>query len=353
MKALRFHARGVLTVDEVDEPKLAAGWTIVAPTFTGICGTDVKQYKYGPLGMPEEPHPLTGAQLPLTLGHEIGGVIVETSSSDPRLVAGARVAVDGAVKCGTCWYCQHGHYILCERGAILGITAHGGLAELVAVPNYALHLLPDELTDEEGALVEPVSVATHVVRRLRLQVGDSVCVVGGGVIGLCVLQVARAGGARTVGVVEPVPERRSVALELGADFAVAPPLPDDVDAQAEINASFSGLGADVSFDCVGSGATLAIAINSTRRAGRVGLVGTHITAPAVDVNQVTGTEKELIGAVAYEDDFPRAIGLIRDHRVQPSRLLTATVPLDRAVADGIEQLAEHPERQIKILVRPR
>ncbi|HEX5415802.1 MAG TPA: alcohol dehydrogenase catalytic domain-containing protein, partial [Chloroflexota bacterium] len=237
MKALRFHARGVATVDDVDEPKLVDGWTIVAPTFTGICGTDVKQYRYGPFGISQEPHPLSRAQLPLTLGHEIGGVIVETSSSDPRLVAGARVAVDSAVKCGACWYCQHGHYILCERGAILGISAHGGLAELVAVPNYALHPVPDELTDEEVALAEPVSVAIHAVRRLRLQAGDSVCIVGGGVIGLSIMQAARACGARSVGVVEPIPERRSLALELGADFAVAPPAPDDdPDAQAAINA---------------------------------------------------------------------------------------------------------------------
>lgn len=349
MKALRYHGQGSVTLDEVDEPRLADGWTLVAPTWVGICGTDVKQYRYGPIGMPLEPHPLTGARLPLTLGHEISGVVQATTSTDGTIATGRRVAVDAAVKCGTCWYCRHGRYFLCAQGAILGISADGGLAELVAVPDYSLHPLPDELSDEEGALVEPLAVAVHAVRRLRLQVGETVCVVGGGVMGLCLLLVARAAGAQRVGLVEPLPERRRVALDLGADFVVPPAAPED----GQLADHFGGIGADVGLDCVGSGAALRTAVEATRRGGRIGLIGTHAVAPEVDVNHLTATEKELIGTVAYEDDFPRAIALVRDGRVDPRPLVTGRVTLDRAVPDGIEELAGHPERQIKILVRPR
>ncbi len=173
--------------------------------------------------------------------------------------------------------------------------------------------------------------------------------VGGGVIGLCLLLVARAAGARSVGLVEPLPERRQVALDLGADFVMAPAAPDDM----QMADHFGGIGADVGLDCVGSGVALRTAVEATRRGGRIGLVGTHATAPEVDVNHLTATEKELIGTVAYEGDFPRAIALVRDGRVDPRPLVTGRVTLDRAVPDGIEELAAHPERQIKILVRPR
>jgi (R,R)-butanediol dehydrogenase/meso-butanediol dehydrogenase/diacetyl reductase len=346
MKALRYHARGKVVVDEVDPPEPADGWTIVAPTWGGICGTDLKQYRYGPIGMPIEPHPLSGAKLPLTLGHEFAGVVRSTSSPGNRIAVGQRVVVDPAVKCGACWYCRHGKYMLCQNGAILGISAHGGLAEEVAVPDYSLHALPDELTDEEGALVEPVAVSVHAVRRFRLAVGETVCIVGGGVIGLCIMLVARASGAHTVGVVEPLPERRDLAVGLGADFAVAP------DEAGDLQGRYEGIGADVGVDCVGSGATLAMAIGATRRAGRVGLIGTHAVPAEVDVNAITGTEKELIGSVGYEGDFPIAIRLMRDRRVDPTPLVTGRVALEDAVSEGLEQLDAHPERHIKILVRP-
>ncbi len=349
MKALRYHGRGQVTVDEVDEPRLRDGWTIVAPSMVGICGTDVKQYRYGPIGMPLEPHPLTGAQLPLTLGHEFAGVVQATSGVDGAVSAGQRVAVDAAIKCGECWYCRHGRYFLCERGAILGISADGGLAELVAVPSYAMYPLPEELTDEEGALVEPVAVAVHALRRLRLRVGESVCVVGGGVIGLCVMLVARAAGASRVVIVEPLPERRKIARELGADVALAPPAAD----APPVTEHFGNVGADLALDCVGAGAALQTAIDATRRGGRIGLVGTHASTTSLDINHLTATEKALIGTLAYENDFPRAIALLRDHRVDARPLVTARVPLDDAVAGGIEELAAHPERHIKILVRPR
>jgi (R,R)-butanediol dehydrogenase/meso-butanediol dehydrogenase/diacetyl reductase len=352
MKALRYHGTESVTLDEVEEPQLRDGWTLVAPFMVGICGTDVKHYRLGPFGMPIDPHPLSGARLPLVLGHEIAGVVQETTSTDGRITPGQRVAVDGCVKCGTCWHCLRGHYVRCERGAILGISAHGGLAELVAVPNYGLHPLPDELTDAEGALVEPISVATHAVRRLRVQVGDTLCIIGGGVIGLSVLQVARAAGAALVGVVEPLAPRRQLALELGADFAVPPP-DEDSGEQRALNARFGAAGgADVGLDCVGSSRALSMAMASTRHGGRVGCIGSHTELAQVPIGTVVGYEKELIGAVAYEDDFPRAIALIKDHRVDPRRIVTDIVPLSSAVSEGIEALAQHPDEHIKILVRP-
>src|SRR5262249_21678067 len=138
------------------------------------------------------------------------------------LKVGDSVAADGCIKCGECWYCKHGNYVLCDKLAILGFDAHGGFAERVAVPNYSLHKLPETVSDEAGAVIEPLSVVVHAVRRSRVAPGDVVAIVGAGMIGLGTLQVSRVSGASAVYVVEPRPERRSRAEAMGATAVIDP-----------------------------------------------------------------------------------------------------------------------------------
>lgn len=345
MKALRLHGHKDIRLEDVEEPQLKPGWSLIEVEWGAICASDVKEY-LGPLyASADRTNPLTGVSLPVTLGHEFAGRVIQTDGDGIQV--GDRVAVDGCIKCGECWYCRHGNYVLCDKLAILGFDAHGGFAERVAAPNYALHKLPDTVSNEEGALIEPLSVVVHAVRRGRVAPGDIVCVVGAGMIGLGTLQVARAAGAAAVYVVERLPSRRVKALALGATAVIDP---EEGDPAEQLQKLTNGYGADVAFDCVGLQASLDSALNLARKGGRVVIVGVFKTPPVVDMNKVVLQEREIIGCLAYVDDFPRAIALVADGRVDANALITDRIELRNIQEEGFQKLMDEPDKHVRIIV---
>jgi len=346
VKALRLHGHKDIRLEDVDDPAAGPGWSIVEVAWSAICQSDVKEY-LGPLYASPNASELMGVGLPVTLGHEFSGRIVETDGSRPDIEMGDRVAVDCCIKCGECRYCREGNYILCDRLAVVGFDAPGGFAQRVAVPNYGLHKLPDSLSDEEGALIEPLAVVVHAVRRGRVAQGDVVSVVGGGMIGLGTLQVARAAGASAVYVVERLPSRRARALALGATAAIDPAAGDPAE---QLQRLTDGYGADVAFDCAGFQESLDSALNLARKGGRVVVVGVFKAPPVVDMNKVVLQEREIIGSLGYVDDFPRAIALVADGQVDANALISARIALRDIVSEGFEKLIDEPDEHVRIVV---
>ena len=349
MKALRLHGHRDIRLDDVEEPTVSPGTALIEVDWASICASDIKEY-LGPLYCSDDPNPLTGVGLPVTLGHEFSGRILEIYGDAPGFAAGDRVAVDGCIKCGGCWYCQRGNYVLCDKLAILGFDAHGGFAERVAAPIYSLHKLPDSISDEVGALIEPLSVVVHAVRRGRVAPGDVVTVVGAGMIGLGAVTVARAAGASAVYVVERLERRRQRALELGATAVIDPEAGDPHEQLQELTA---GHGADVAFDCVGTEESVNSALTFSRKGGRVVIVGVFKSPPTVDLNKVVLQEREIIGCLAYVDDFPRAISLVADGRVNAAALITKRIPLRDIIEEGFQQLINDPTDHVRIIVNAR
>ena len=212
MRAVVVERPGTYDVRDVDPPRPGPGEVTVEVRACGLCGTDV-HIAHGEF--PPSPYPL----IP---GHEFAGVVVERGSgvSEPEL--GARVAVDPTLACGRCDACREGRSNLCAQWGAIGDTVAGGLAERVAVPAANCHPLPPGLGWGEAALIEPLACALWGARRARLRAGDTVVVLGGGTMGLLLAQVLRRHGASRVTVVEPRADRRALALEIGADMAVAP-----------------------------------------------------------------------------------------------------------------------------------
>jgi (R,R)-butanediol dehydrogenase/meso-butanediol dehydrogenase/diacetyl reductase len=346
MKALRFHGHMDLRLEDVEEPKMLPGWSIVEVEWASICASDVKEY-LGPLYISDRPNPITGVSIPVTLGHEFAGRVVKTDGSRADIKLGDPVAADGCIKDGECWYCRHGNYVLCDKLAILGFDAHGGFAERVAVPNYSLHKLPEKVSTEQGAVIEPLSVVVHAVRRGRVGVGDVLVVVGAGMIGLGVLSVARACGAAAVYVVERLPQRRQRALAMGAKAVIDPAQGDPI---AQLNELTSGYGADIAFDCVGTQESLNSAINLARKGGRIVIVGVFKSQPTVDMNKIVLQEREIIGCLAYVDDFPRAIALVADGRVNANDFITDRIAMRDIIEDGFQKLIDEPDRHVRIIV---
>ena len=352
MKALRWHASGDVRLEEVeDAPDPAPDEVQIEVEWCGICGTDVEEYTDGPLVIPVAPHPLTGLQAPMIIGHEVAGRVHRAGSHSRHLDPGQLVGIDGSFFCGTCAACRRHQFNVCEKWAFIGMSYPGGLAERMTVPSYMAIPVREETPAEWVALAEPFSVATRAVRRGRLTRGETVIVLGAGTIGLAVLQVARVAGAREVIVVDTIPFRRGKAMELGADAAI-----DSGDHLVEQLRDQSGGGPDVIFDCTGSNRTPGLAILAVRLGGRVVQIGLPASPGEMDYFQLALREVELIGTVGhvYDEDYRLAVDLIASRKVDAKHLITHRLALGDAVSHGLEFLAQkNCGDTLKIIITPK
>src|SRR5947209_2424849 len=185
MQAALWYARDDVRVEDVPEPSAPGpGNVIIKVDACGICGTDLEEYRAGPLLIPVgEPNPLTGRKAPIILGHEFAGEVVEVGRGVTAFRVGDRVAPDVLIYCGTCFWCRRHQVSLCDKLAALGLMADGGLARYCAMPAATCIRLPNGLSSEHAALAEPLAVAVRAVRKGRLALGETVAVFGGGAIG--------------------------------------------------------------------------------------------------------------------------------------------------------------------------
>ncbi len=294
MIAARLHAVGDLRVaDEPDPGAAPPGWSLLAITSVGICGSDLHWFTDGGIGENRIEHPVVP-------GHEFAALAV----TGPH--AGRRVAVDPAIPCGTCEMCRLGHHNLCPTVQFAGHgTLDGALAQYLVWPDHLLHPLPDELSDDAGAMLEPLGVAIHAVGVSHLQPGADVLVVGAGPIGLLAVQVAIRSGASRVFVTEPLAHRRASALRSGANAVWSPEQGAD-----EVIEVTNGRGVDVVIELAGTDAGIATAVAAIKPGGRVALAG----IPSEDTSAfpaAAARRKGLTFAMVrrMKDTYPRAIEL--------------------------------------------
>jgi (R,R)-butanediol dehydrogenase/meso-butanediol dehydrogenase/diacetyl reductase len=357
MQAARYYGRRDVRIEAVDEPALTSGGVRIDVDACGICGTDVSQYASGPTAVPtDEPHPVTGATAPVTLGHEFSGLVVETGEAVERVAVGDRVVVNPIVPCRECTYCRHGSYRLCDRFANVGLHGNGGgFAENAVVPASSVVRLPAGFPVELGPLVEPLAVSLHAVRRSGLTAGDRVAVFGAGPIGLGVVQAARAAGARDVLVSEPREGRRTLAGDLGGDVLLDPGERDAARAVREA----TGTGVDVAFEVAGLAETVDAAIRSTRKGGTVVSVAAAREATVRPNADFVMGERSFVGSFAYEcvphaedGEFATVIRMLADGRLDGAAMVGDRIGLDDLVAAGLDPLADGDDDRVKVLVDP-
>lgn len=352
MKALRWHGRGDVRLEDVpDASPPGEGEVTVDVTWCGICGTDLEEFRDGPLVIPvEEPNPLSGQTAPIVMGHEVAGRISRVGKEVRGLREGDLVGVDGLIYCGECYWCRRHRPNLCPKLASIGLMADGGLAERLTIHASSCIPFADGIRDDDAALAEPVSVAVRAVRRGRLRLGERMAVLGAGAIGLGVVQVGAVSGASQIDVVDPISFRRELALKLGATRVLEPG-----EGLAERLEDADGVGPDLVVDATGQPNGPEAALMSARRGGRAVAVGLPPEPSEVDVIQMILREVELIASMShvYDEDFRAAVELISDGRVDASPLVTARIPIERVVEDGFGALVG-PEREktLKVLVSP-
>jgi (R,R)-butanediol dehydrogenase/meso-butanediol dehydrogenase/diacetyl reductase len=257
-------------LDDVAEPVPGAGEVLVQVACAAVCGSDVAEYRDGPHVIPTvRQHQLTGRIAPLTLGHEYSGRVLALGAGVDGFAAGDRVCGDSCLRCLRCEWCRRGEYNICRVGGSVGLHLDGAFARLLTVPAYTLVRLPDAISDQTGALVEPLAVGLHAVSRGRVEPGDTVVVIGFGMIGCATALAARAAGAARVLVVEPREERTRLAHLLGVTDVLPP----------DLAAARRKVRADVVVECSGRSELAAGAVELARRGGRVVLAGIgHVPA---------------------------------------------------------------------------
>lgn len=327
-------------VQETADRPLAEGEVRIRVMACGVCGTDVHIY-HGEAGSAE-------VTPPVVLGHEYAGIVEEVGEGVKTLKPGDHVTADPNIYCGCCAPCRNGKKQFCEHMQALGVTRDGGFAQFNIAPESQCFKLSPDLPFEEGAMAEPLACCLHGIDNAHIRPGDSVCVVGGGAIGLLMVQLARLSGAAKVILSEPVAMRRAAGLEVGADLAVDP-LQEDLNAR--IQECTGRAGADVVIECVGNPAAVRSALGAAGFGGTVLLFSVPAPEAAVQLPLFEVYKKELNirGSFINPDTHLRAVNLLNSGRINLKPIITHTFGLD-GMDDAIHM--QMSSESIKVIVLP-
>ncbi|MDR3225213.1 MAG: 2,3-butanediol dehydrogenase [Clostridiales Family XIII bacterium] len=351
MKAAFWNKRMDISVNETEEPVPGPDQVKVQVKWCGLCGSDIHEYLGGPIAIPEdEPHPLTGKKAPVILGHEVSGDVIEVGKDVTNLSVGDRVVVEPLVMCGECPACREDKYNLCEKLGFLGLCGiGGGFAEYLTYPARYVHKMPDHMTYEQGALVEPVAVAVHSLKVGGFKIGQNALVIGAGPIGLLTVTTLKAAGAAQVFVVQRKSDRQRLAKIAGADAVFDPA---ECDAAEEIKRRTGG-GVDIAFEVTGSKSGFDIGMKSLRYAGTFVITSIWEEEISVNLNDIVYPEINIVGTISSVKNFPMTIKLIADGRINADYVVTSKIHLDEIVEKGIDVLTgPEKKKHAKILVTP-
>jgi 2-desacetyl-2-hydroxyethyl bacteriochlorophyllide A dehydrogenase len=318
MRAVVMKAKGELAVEDVAVPRPQAGEALVEVERCGICGSDLITLAGG-----------KKITLPRILGHEFVGMIREVAGGERYPFGpGDRVVAEPIMGCGICRSCRAGNYNICNDRVILGVETDGVFARYVRVPLHNIVPVPDGVPVEEAALVQPVAVVVHAIRRTRFQAGCTVAVLGAGPIGALLAIAARAGGASKVVLSEPSPSRRALMEKVG--FVVIDPLAGDPTAAALSVLGKGDEGFDVVFDAAGTQSTPTQATEMVRTGGQVVLVAAYRKEPVLNIASARKREIDFITSRAHNmEDFRAAMALIASRQVDVRPLVTDQIGIDR------------------------
>ncbi|KIW60704.1 chlorophyll synthesis pathway protein BchC [Exophiala xenobiotica] len=351
MNAVRFHGQRDIRLDKIPVPDVKPGHVKISPKFCGICGSDLHEYLGGANLIPQEnhPHPITGETLPLTLGHEFSGIVEEVGAGVEHVKPGDRVCVQPTIYDGDCRACKRGLVNCCDQNGFVGLSGWGGgLCEHMVVPASCVKPLPDNISLEVGALIEPLAVGWHAVDISPYKDGDAALVLGGGPIGLAVVQALAGKGCQRIIVSEVSGRRRQFAKQFGAHHVIDPTA---VDVVAEVDRLTDGEGADVGFDAAGVQLAVDSAFKAIKARGTLVNIAVWEKRAALQMNDVVFRERAYMGVATYAlGDFEAVINAISTGAMKPEGMITKTIKLDQVAEEGFKTLIEDKENHVKILV---
>jgi (R,R)-butanediol dehydrogenase / meso-butanediol dehydrogenase / diacetyl reductase len=352
MKALRFHNARDLRLDDLPPPlEPVADQVVLKVLQCGICGTDLHEYLAGPIMLPVKPHPENGAKIPIILGHEFSAIVTSVGPAVTTTKPGDRVAILPHLMKSGDYYVRRNLGQFSATTGLVGLAWHwGGMGEFAAVPEQNVVKLPDSVSDEQGALLEPSAVAVNAIDAAGVVVGGTVLITGAGPIGALVALAARAAGASKIFVYEPNASRRARLAEFdgvsvygGSPADLVKTIQDQTDCR---------VGVDASIECAGHQGALDLCIESTRRTGTIAQVGLFVDRPTIDMFKVCEKGLNLVGCWGNDITLgPRLVAMIASGRFPVERIITGRVSLKDAVSNGFEALTRKDNDHLKVLIK--
>ena len=343
MKALLLEEYNKLVITERPDPEPAADEVLIRVRAVGICGSDV----HGVDGS-------TGRRIPpVVMGHEAAGIVIAAGSEVSGIEPTQRVTFDSTIYCGKCACCESGKVNLCEHRKVFGVSCNeyrqdGACAEYVTVPARGIYKIPDKVSFEQAACVEPLSVALHAVNRAGSEPGGPAVVFGAGMIGIFIVQVLKARGVEQVWAVDLNQERLEVAAKLGADKTFDP---RETDIAAETHKLTGGGGAALSFDAVGVDETLAAAVTCLAKQGTCVLIGNFRPVAGLPLQRAVVREITIRGSCASAGEYPECLELLESGKVRVDPLISAVAPLEEGPS-WFKRLYDREPGLFKVILRP-
>jgi L-iditol 2-dehydrogenase len=342
MKALLLSQYKHLEIANLPDPEPGHGEVLVRVAACGICGSDVHGYDGS-----------SGRRIPpIVMGHEAAGTIAALGTRVSGFAKGDRVTFDSTIFCGACNNCRRGDVNLCDHRQVLGVSCAefrraGAFAEYVAVPSRILYRLPENLSFNEAAMLEAVSVALHGVTLAHVSADSTALVLGAGMIGLLTLQALRAAGCSRIFVADLDSTRLKLAHEVGATAVLS----SEKDVLGQVTDLTCGVGVDVVIEAVGRNETVKASIESVRKGGTVVLVGNISPEVTLPLQKVVTRQIRLQGSCASAGEYPRAIELLASGTIQVKPFITAVAPLEEGPR-WFERLYAREPNLMKVILSP-
>jgi L-iditol 2-dehydrogenase len=343
MKSLVLEKYNEFTLCETQIPELKPGWVLIKVEACGICGSDV--------------HGMDGStgrrQPPVIMGHEASGIIYEIAPEVTTWKVGDRVTFDSTISCGECYYCHRGDINLCDNRRVLGVSCNeyrqnGAFAEYVAVPAHILYAIPENISFEQAAMIEAVSVAVHAVAISQVKANDTAVVIGCGMIGLLCIQALKAAGCAKIIAIDLVSGKLKLAKELGADMTINS---DDQEVMEKIRQETENRGADVVLEVVGIESTVNMAVDCTRKGGTVTLVGNLSSEVKFPLQKVVTRQVKIQGSCASAGEYPLCLELIAAKKIKVDSLISKVAPLEEG-NEWFHRLYNKEAGLMKVILKP-
>jgi L-iditol 2-dehydrogenase len=341
MKAARLYGPHDMRVDEVPVPEPGHGQVLLQVLSVGVCGSGVHYYLDGGIGDDK-------VKEPFVIGHEFSARVAALGPGVNRPRVGTRVAVEPAIACGKCELCEEGHPNLCENILFCSTPpTPGALQEYMVHPAELCFPLPDRVSNDQGAMLEPLGIALHAVRLAKLRPGDTAAILGSGPVGLLTLQVALISGARAVWMTDLIPERLAMAEKLGAQGTFRA---DEGDPVAWVMDQTGGRGVDVAFEAAWAEETVAQAARVARRGGKLLMIGIPREDEALFPGHAVRRKGLTIKYVRrMKHTYPRAIQMVADGLIDVDSIVTHCYPIER-VAEAYDLVASRADGVMKVVV---
>jgi len=334
---------GDLKMEQRPIPKPGKNEVLIRIHSVGICGSDVHYWVNGCIGD-------FVVKAPMVLGHETSGTVAEVGEGVKHLKAGDRVAIEPGVPCRSCGYCKNGQYNLCPEVVFCATPPHDGtLTRYYVQAADFCYKLPDHVSFEEGALLEPLSVAVQACRRANITVGDVVLICGAGPIGLVNVLVARASGASKILVTDIDEHRLKVAKEYGADLTYQVGKKDSRTLAEEVIAQF-GQRPDKTIECSGAESSIQLAIYATKSGGTIVLVGLGPAEVRLPIVNAAVREVDIRGVFRYANCYPVALALVASGRVNVKPMVTHRFKLEESLK-AFETAKTGADHAIKVMIK--